>query len=234
MSSTERAPLIYRNRAAQEALGRIRTAKDIDRFVSFVMTTHFRDWLGYKPPLIIHDPQLPGLISRAMDSNIGLLTPDNFASAFWNEGIRDYNGTAENLRASFVPFDVNLAKNPKKFVHVLSSVTFMVEGDLLSETRAVEGYARRNYMLYLTHLTKPHAVPRHLLDRALRYYTREELWNKRAVYLTSGLDNGPEIRRIKAANYVRVEGSRRRAELAERKGLAHPLPGGLPGLGKSS
>ncbi len=216
----------------QEALRTVNTPSSIDRFVRFLREVHFKRWLGYVPPLILIDPQLPKLLWEGQEQS--LLTPDNFASAMWNASFRGFDGSTGNLHALSIPFEANLAKTSQPFIHRSSSVTFMVVGDIYSETGSLEGQARRKYMLYLDHLGIPNVLPERLLNFGLRFYDREELWNKRAVRIASELDNAKEIRTIKGLVHDRVHESYKIATSVYRRGIKHPLQGGLPSLGKSS
>ena len=225
-------PKAQTDRRVQEALKRVRTPGDIDAFVRFLREAHFNHWLGYVPPLILIEPVV--LKPLYVGQERGLLTPDNFASAMWNASFRGYDGSTGNLRASSIPFDANLAKAKLPFIHRSSSVTFMVVGDMYSETGFLEGQARRKYMLYLGHLTQPNVLPRRLLDPALRFYNPEELWNKRAVRIATALDNAREISRIRDLVHDRVHASYKIATTVQRRGIEHPFQGGLPSLGESS
>ncbi|MBI3486222.1 hypothetical protein HY025_04785 [Candidatus Daviesbacteria bacterium] len=225
-------PVIYQDSRARRALADVKSPEGIDEFIRILRKSFFPRWLGYEPPLILVHPYLPKIMAEAQGS--GLLTPDNYASAMWNHGFLHYPGVVNNLQASFVPFDAHLAQTQQEYVHRLSAVTFMVKGEMHSETGALEGEARRRYVLFLNHLGIPNNLPRRLLSQGLTFYSPEELWNKRAVLMSTAVENNHEVKRVIHEANERVYSSSMVAKAVERKGIIHPLQGGLPGLGKSS
>lgn len=230
-------PLVFEDERAKQAIAAVKASEGIDAFVLFLRLSHFSHWLGYVPPLIYCTDNINKTLREGMDR--GLVNPNNFASAIWNDTFRGYKGLVNNLHASFIPLDEKAAKvvgsgNPARFIHGPSAVPFMVQADMLSETGAFEGRAIRRYVVFINHLTNPNVVPEYLLTQAQRFYSREELWNKRAARLSSAMVNGKEVRRIKVSVGRRVHESWVRATAAEKRDIEHPFQGGLPGLGKSS
>ena len=232
MGKPDIVSVVYGDPRVETAIEMVRSPEGIDNFVQYLRQGYFSRWLGYTPPLILSHPPLSKMLQEALER--GLLTPDNFASVMWNQSFQHYPGTVGNIRASLIPFEANLAETNPKFVHRRSVVTFGVEGDLISEVGANEGTVRRKYMMYVGHLQKPNVVPRQWLDQALRFYSQEDLWNLRAVHLNTALDKAPDVIHKVSAASQRVWNSRRVASGVERKGISHPMQGGLPGLGKSS
>lgn len=226
-------PLIYGDPDANLAIERVTSPEGIDAFVKYLRTVFFRKWIGYEPILVVSRPHISDTMKEAQERR--LLTPDNYASGLWNQTFRNYPGTVDNLQASFVPFDSELTAVQTPYVHRLSAVTFRVEGVMHSEVGVTEGEVRRKYSLVLNHLGKPNILPQRLLDQALIFYSREETRERRAVQLSTAIENTDEVRRIISEAHDRVYRSRLAAEAAERKGgFTRPAQAGLPGLGKRS
>lgn len=209
----------------------IATASDIDQVVNCLRTKVYRSYFGYIPPLL-YDENLPFLPGEGARRKI--ISPEQFASAVFNNDVRLYSGSVENFCVQLLPPDITPTRIPHAVIDPDLITTFLVNADLVSLAGKTEGTAQRSYTLYTTSRDVHTRVPRHFLDQGLEFYDSDTLWTRRVLWFTSKRVNQHEWRPALYSDKVKQENAKERAKVVERKNLAHPFQAGLPSLGKNS
>jgi len=213
----------------REMLATCNEPKAIDGLVAHLRNNYFTKII-HQPLLLASDEILPRTTQAAGQRSA--ITADSVPSALWNNHVRNYYGTAQNMAAELLDPDLTMVKIPNGMIDQGSAVTFSVHAELVSDDQRVEGEVRRLYTLYLTPRMTHRRPFNALLDQAAFFYNPNSLRNTRILWVASICPNRHEEEVVMRDNRRRIEGSINRARQIEAFRQTHPSQGGLPSLGK--